>query len=109
MNLMALETLADLTGTDLAAHLPAGTDIVGIRPDGIILGQGDGPKLSGTLELIEPVGGESHLYVRTAGLDAVLVIVAAGRPALVEGDKFDFVLPISAMHPFESETGRRTD
>ena len=109
MNLMALETLADLTGTDLAAHLPAGTDIVGIRPDGIILGQGEGPKLSGTLELIEPVGGESHLYVRTAGLDAVLVIVAAGRPALVEGDKFDFVLPISAMHPFESETGRRTD
>jgi len=109
MNLMALETLADLTGTDLASHLPKGTDIVGIRPDGIILGQSEGPKLSGTLELIEPVGGESHLYVRVAGLDAALVIVAPGRPSLVEGDRFDFVLPISAMHPFESETGRRTD
>jgi hypothetical protein len=32
-----------------------------------------------------------------------------GRPALAEGDVFDFVLPRTALHPFNTATGRRTD
>jgi sn-glycerol 3-phosphate transport system ATP-binding protein len=109
MNLFGIEALSQFTGQNLATMLPAGTDIVGIRPDSIEAGRGEGLSLSGTVELIEPVGGESHLYVRAQGLDQVVIIVVQGRPALNEGDVLDFVLPITGLHPFNKGTGRRTD
>jgi sn-glycerol 3-phosphate transport system ATP-binding protein len=109
MNLCRLDVLSRATGHDLATSLPTGTDIVGIRPDRIEAGRGAGLHLSGVVELIEPVGGESHLYVRVGGLDQVMIIVVQGRPGLSEGEAFDFVLPLDALHPFNTETGRRTD
>jgi sn-glycerol 3-phosphate transport system ATP-binding protein len=109
MNLFMLDALSEVTGTDIAASLPAGTDIVGIRPDSIRAGRGEGLQLSGVVELIEPVGGESHLYIRAKGIAQAVIIVVQGRPALAEGDVFDFVLPRTALHPFNTATGRRTD
>ncbi|MCR6635971.1 sn-glycerol-3-phosphate import ATP-binding protein UgpC [Devosia sp.] len=109
MNLFKLDALSRAAGQDLAASLPAGTDIVGIRPDRIETGSGTGLRLSGAVELIEPVGGESHLYVRVEGLDQVVIIVVEGRSRLSEGEVLDFVLPLDALHPFNTETGRRAD
>src|SRR5215217_1245418 len=108
MNIFTLDALTAATGQSLAETLPANTDTVGIRPDGITL-SGEGLKLSGTVELIEPIGGESHVYVRVAGLDQVVTIVVQGRSALAEGETQAFVLPLAALHPFDAASGLRTD
>jgi len=109
MNLLDATGLAGLAGAAALENLPAGTDIVGIRPDCMALGEGEGIALSGRIELVEPVGGESHLYLRVEGIDAPLVMVLSGRPALAEGAELAFHLPPAALHPFSSATGRRTD
>jgi len=107
MNLLDIEELKALSS--LPDHLPAGTDIVGVRPDAVELraAQPGEIALSGVLELIEPVGGESHLYVRVSGLKREFILVAQGRPNLAEAASVDFVIPVSALHPFSKETGKR--
>ena len=82
-------------------------DIVGIRPDRVVLGTGEGIALSGTVELIEPVGGESHLYVRVEGIEQALILVQQGRASAGEADRIDFVLPAAALHGFNRDSGKR--
>ncbi len=108
MNLLPIAALQAIAGGTMPS-LPAGTDIVGIRPDQVVVGSGEGIALSGTVELIEPVGGESHLYVRVVGLDQTLILVQQGRASVGEADKVDFVLPLAALHGFNKESGLRVD
>jgi sn-glycerol 3-phosphate transport system ATP-binding protein len=108
MNLVPVERLAAAAGTTMPL-LPDGADIVGIRPDAVVLGRGEGIALSGTVELIEPVGGESHLYVRVEGIEQALILVQRGRAQVGEADRVDFVLPVTALHGFNRESGRRVD
>ena len=108
MNLFPVEKLAAATPSAMP-DLPAGTDIVGIRPDSVVTGTGNGIALSGVVELIEPVGGESHLYVRVDGLDQSLIVVQQGRATVGESERVDFVLPVPALHGFDRETGLRVE
>jgi sn-glycerol 3-phosphate transport system ATP-binding protein len=108
MNLLPIAALQAIAGGTMPS-LPTGTDIVGIRPDQVVVGSGEGIALSGTVELIEPVGGESHLYVRVEGLDQTLILVQQGRANVGEADKVDFVLPLAALHGFNKESGLRVD
>lgn len=108
MNLLPIAALQAIAGGTMPS-LPAGTDIVGIRPDQVVVGSGEGIALSGTVELIEPVGGESHLYVRVEGIDQTLILVQQGRASVGEADKVDFVLPLAALHGFNKESGLRVD
>ncbi|MVS98297.1 sn-glycerol-3-phosphate import ATP-binding protein UgpC [Devosia marina] len=108
MNLLPIAALQAIAGGTMP-NLPTGTDIVGIRPDEVVVGSGEGIALSGTVELIEPVGGESHLYVRVEGLDQTLILVQQGRASVGEADKVDFVLPLAALHGFNKESGLRVD
>jgi len=109
MNLLDVTALQSLSANSLRDNLPTGTDIVGIRPDAVIMGTGGAGDiaLSGTVEMVEPVGGESHLYVRVAGLKDAFIIVAHGRSALLEAGNVDFAIPVAALHPFSRETGKR--
>ena len=93
------------------ADLPEGTDIVGIRPDSVKLAKAGPGELgmTGIVELIEPVGGESHLYLRVEGLDYAIIVVAQGRSDAVDGARLDLTLPRANLHPFNSATGRRLD
>ena len=108
MNLIPVEALAKAAASALPA-LPAGTDIVGIRPDRVVLGSGDGITLTGTVELIEPVGGESHLYVRVEGIEQALIVVQQGRASVGEADQVAFVLPLAALHGYNRESGLRVE
>jgi sn-glycerol 3-phosphate transport system ATP-binding protein len=98
--------------TSLGAHglnLPAGTDIVGVRPDQLHLEPRPGTiALPATAELLEPIGGESHLHVRLADNQSVILSVP-GRPTIAEGAAITVHADASALHPFNRETGRRTD
>ena len=108
MNLIPVEALAGAQGFD-QSDLPAGTDIVGVRADQLLIepSHGDGMILDGVIELLEPIGGESHLHVTLA--NQPLILRVPGRPHLVEGAPIKLYAPTSAMHPFSSQTGRRTD
>ncbi|SMQ64343.1 carbohydrate ABC transporter ATP-binding protein, CUT1 family [Devosia lucknowensis] len=108
MNLIPVERLAAIAGTSMP-QLSAGTDIVGIRPDRILLAGDQGIALSGTVELIEPVGGESHFYVRVDGLAQSLILVQQGHASIAESDRIAFVLPHEALHAFDRESGLRVE
>jgi len=108
MNLLPIASLRAVAGGTMP-NLSKGTDIVGIRPDQVVVGAGEGIALSGMVELIEPVGGESHLYVRVEGIDQTLILVQQGRASVGEADRVDFVLPIGALHGFNKESGLRVD
>jgi sn-glycerol 3-phosphate transport system ATP-binding protein len=108
MNLLPVEAIGAVAGKTMP-HLPEDTDIVGIRPDQVVVGAGEGIALSGTVELIEPVGGESHLYVRVEGIEQALILVQQGRSNMGEADRIDFVLPLAALHGFNKQSGLRVE
>ncbi|MBD8065236.1 sn-glycerol-3-phosphate import ATP-binding protein UgpC [Devosia sp. PTR5] len=107
MNLISVEGLAS-AGQSLP--LPRGTDIVGIRPDELTLDAPAGAHvaLPGTVELLEPIGGESHLHVMLGNGQTVILSVP-GRPDIAEGAAVTVHAEHAQMHPFSKETGRRTD
>jgi sn-glycerol 3-phosphate transport system ATP-binding protein len=104
MNLIPTSALGGLTG------MPANTDIVGIRPDALVLAEPTDPHvaMSATVELLEPVGGESHLHVRLATGQSVILSVQ-GRPSIAEASDVTVFAPVRDLHPFNAKTGRRTD
>jgi sn-glycerol 3-phosphate transport system ATP-binding protein len=106
MNLLPVEALPGL-----AEALPAGTDIVGIRPDGFGLSPDPEAALqiSARVELVEPVGSETHLYVSLQGIPAQAVIAVQGRPAHAEGEVLALSARIGDLHPYNKASGRRTD
>ncbi len=110
MNMIAAGYLGGNGGVGALAGLPAGTDLVGIRPDDMVLTPPEGPhlSLSGRLELLEPAGAETHLYLRLAGSDQPVVARLAGRAELTEGQEIMVHAALSKLHPFESASGRRT-
>ncbi|MHA6298301.1 sn-glycerol-3-phosphate import ATP-binding protein UgpC [Devosia sp. CAU 1758] len=108
MNLIDLSSLADKTGL---GALPANTDIVGIRPDALFLTPREGTAFSmqGTVELLEPIGGESHLHVRLDSSGQSVILSVPGRPEIAEGSAVTVHARLADIHPFNSGTGRRTD
>jgi sn-glycerol 3-phosphate transport system ATP-binding protein len=110
MNLIERDYLVGVeNGGEL--NLPAGTDVVGIRPDDLHI---DKPadravRLEATVELLEPVGGESHLHVRLGEGSQVIILRVPGRPEFADSAKISIYARGRDMHPFSRETGKRTD
>jgi sn-glycerol 3-phosphate transport system ATP-binding protein len=110
MNLIALDYLQNHS-PDQEIGLPAGTDLVGIRPDDMVLVAPSEPSitLKTTVELLEPVGGESHLHIRLAGSNQLAIVRVPGRPDFVEASEISVFARIRDLHPYNRESGRRTD
>jgi len=108
---MNLIPLTSMQGDLAAFNLPQGTDIVGIRPDKFTLERPSEPslRLEANVELLEPVGGESHLHVGLKDSGETLVISIPGRPEIADATEIAIYAPASALHPFSAQTGRRTD
>ena len=108
---MNLLPVAALPGVAAAKALPQTTDIVGIRPDSISISRPSEPaiSLSAIAELLEPIGGESHLHVRIEGADVPMILVVPGRPDIAEGARLSVYIRHRDLHPFNSQTGWRTD
>ena len=107
MNLIEIDYLRDKG----ALALPSGTDLVGIRPDTIQLTAPEGPHLvmNATVELYEPIGGESHLHMRLDGSGQLIVAAVPARTAVTEGAKATLYVSMADLHPFNKDSGRRTD
>ncbi|WP_346796606.1 sn-glycerol-3-phosphate import ATP-binding protein UgpC [Halomonas sp. Bachu 37] len=110
MNMVPVEYLHARGANGVLDVLPAGTDIVGIRPDDMHLVAPEEPHLviDSTLELYEAAGADSHLYVNLADSDQPTIIRTAGQPPVAEGETLRFFVTRDALHPFDSQTGRRT-
>jgi sn-glycerol 3-phosphate transport system ATP-binding protein len=91
--------------------LPAGTDLVGVRPDDLLLAAPDGPHLSlaGRVELLEPAGAESHIYVVLDGSGQQIIVRVPGLPEVIEGAPIALHAQRNHLHPFATATGKRTD
>ncbi|MDP1730426.1 MAG: sn-glycerol-3-phosphate ABC transporter ATP-binding protein UgpC [Devosia sp.] len=109
MNFFDLEYLREKAGASLPT-LSDDSDIIGIRPDSIVLADPQEPSipLRGTVELIEPVGGESHLHLRLEGSDQLIIVETPGRPDAAEGTLLTAHLRARALHPFNRQSGLRT-
>jgi sn-glycerol 3-phosphate transport system ATP-binding protein len=110
MNLFDVAHLRDKAGL-AGLSLPPDTDVLGIRPDHFALDEPAEPsiRLNGTVELFEPVGGESHLHLRLENLDQVAVAAVPARTSIPEGASLPIYARIMGIHPFNRSTGRRTD
>ncbi|MBX4999295.1 sn-glycerol-3-phosphate import ATP-binding protein UgpC [Rhizobium lentis] len=110
MNLVPIEALG-AADSGKALDLPDGTDIVGLRPDALLIAKPTEPsvRLNAIVELLEPIGGESHLHVRLGEGQQTVVLTVQGRPDFAETARIEIFARIDQMHPFNSKTGRRTD
>ncbi|TLW97589.1 MULTISPECIES: sn-glycerol-3-phosphate ABC transporter ATP-binding protein UgpC [Rhizobium] len=110
MNLVPIEVLGVADAGDALA-LPDETDIVGLRPDALLISKPAEPsvRLNAIVELLEPIGGESHLHVRLGEGQQTVVLTVQGRPDFAETAGIEIFARIDQIHPFNSKTGRRTD
>lgn len=111
---MNLFSRADLTGPvneNAMKHLPEGTDILGLRPDQLLFEAPDTPhvRLDCKVALYEPAGAESHLYLILDSNGQHVTMRVHGEPPVHEGGDISIYAPASAVHPFNSASGRRTD
>ncbi|MDR5904153.1 sn-glycerol-3-phosphate import ATP-binding protein UgpC [Franzmannia qiaohouensis] len=111
MNMLPVDYLKERGTNGVLDNLPQGTDIVGVRPDDMRMQAPAQPHLvvESTLELLEAAGAESHLYVRLAGSEQPTVIRTSGQPPVAEGETLRFHVIRDALHPFNRDTGQRTD
>jgi sn-glycerol 3-phosphate transport system ATP-binding protein len=92
-------------------NLPDNADLLGIRPDALHLAEPEDPSLAipATLELLEPAGAETHLYVRLDGLPAPVTVRTQTRPDLPEAAPLTLHIRHADFHGFEGGTGLRVD
>ena len=106
---MNLVDLDELGPCNLA--LPRDTDLLGIRPSAINLGDGAAHDLrfDANVELIETVGDENNVHLRIDGSDKRIVASVSTDRRLQEGDRTSCHVRRDGLHPFNRTTGRRTD
>ncbi|ODT66681.1 MAG: sn-glycerol-3-phosphate ABC transporter ATP-binding protein UgpC [Pelagibacterium sp. SCN 63-23] len=110
MNLIPVDAIKNTEGFGQLALTPE-TDMVGIRPDQLFLERPEGAALvlDAHVELLEPIGGESHLHVRLAGSNQAVILSVPGRPDIAEATPVRIYARAQEMHQFNRQSGRRTD
>ncbi len=99
MNVLPLTQLA--AGLQLA-DAPAG-GFIGLRPENVSLQQpGQGSSLQGTVDLVEALGAETLIYVRTDS-GAALVSRQHTRSALRAGDAVGIQIDQASAHLFDAQ------
>jgi multiple sugar transport system ATP-binding protein len=93
--------------------LTAGGDsrkvVIGIRPENILdpsaSARGETARLSGKVEVVEPLGDKAIIHVRVG--DDVLVYQVEPHAMPEMGDKAELVLELDKLHLFDAATERR--
>ena len=80
--------------------------LVGFRPEAVSLGPGvDDGQVPATVDRVDVVGEDAHVYLRVGALPVVARVPASGRPAT--GATVGLTVRWSDVHTFDVATGRR--
>jgi multiple sugar transport system ATP-binding protein len=83
--------------------------IVGIRPENILdpsePARGETARLSGSVEVVEPLGDQANVHVRVG--DDILVYQVEPHAMPDMGEKAELVLELEKLHLFDAATERR--
>ena len=55
------------------------------------------------------IGGETHLHLRLEGSGQLIIAAVPARTVVEEGQKISLFVGTAELHPFNRESGRRTD
>lgn len=86
---------------------------VGVRPEAVRVADGESQNdvqaatLSGHVVLVESLGSDTIVHVGAG--QSSLVVKVPGDAAVVPGDFIRLVIPVDAVHVFDSATGRRIE
>ena len=88
----------------LSHDVPAQAVTAGIRPEHVLLTEGDG--FSGTVEVIEMMGSNTHLHVRFGEEECVIVVPDGDEPVreFTLGERVHFTFHAERIHLFSCET-----
>ena len=88
----------------LSHDVPAQEVTAGIRPEHVLLTEGDG--FSGTVEVIEMMGSNTHLHVRFGEEECVIVVPDGDEPVreFTLGERVHFTFHAERIHLFSCET-----
>ena len=88
----------------LSHDVPAQEVTAGIRPEHVLLTEGDG--FSGTVEVIEMMGSNTHLHVRFGEEECVIVVPDGDEPVreFTLGERVHFTFHAERIHLFSRET-----
>ena len=88
----------------LSHDVPAQEITAGIRPEHVLLTEGDG--FSGTVEVIEMMGSNTHLHVRFGEEECVIVVPDGDEPVreFTLGERVHFTFHAERIHLFSCET-----
>jgi multiple sugar transport system ATP-binding protein len=122
MNLVAARTvfvddaLMIRVGDRLTVPIPAKADtqlregmdvIMGLRTEDFTVDNGDYPdnwKVEGSVEVVEPLGGETHIHMNFQG--TLFIAKAEGRHLFQTGESLRMAMNLNHLHLFDAETGR---
>ncbi|MEJ6396130.1 sn-glycerol-3-phosphate ABC transporter ATP-binding protein UgpC [Gymnodinialimonas sp. 2305UL16-5] len=93
-------TNVPLEGPGLAAGRPV---TLGVRPEDLQSGPGEGGALSGVVTVAEPLGSETLIYVDVGGKE--IVATAPGRTPPAAGDHIALNLSTTGLHLFDEASG----
>jgi multiple sugar transport system ATP-binding protein len=83
--------------------------LAGIRPENILApgeqGRGETARLSGVVDIVEPIGHEAIVHTRIG--DAVLVATFDSHDIPQVGQPLDLVIELDSVHLFDVETEKR--
>ncbi|MGZ8851895.1 MAG: ABC transporter ATP-binding protein, partial [Thermoanaerobaculia bacterium] len=86
-----------------------GKVLVGIRPENVLEGskpgRGETARVSGTVEIVEPIGHEAIVHVRVGTDMLVSAFDSHSMPKM--GDVVELVIELDALHLFDGQTEQR--
>lgn len=93
----------------LPESITGGRLILGIRPEHLHIATNDdlGPKLQGSVKVVEPMGSRTQITVECNGVP--ITVVTNNEVSLKERDEANMSLPLTKMHFFASNTEERID
>ncbi len=78
----------------------------GVRPENFkVVPQGSADSLSGTVEVIEPTGADTQVFVRVG--EQLLTVVQHERVMLKPGDAVGLQADLAKVHIFDADAGKR--
>jgi sn-glycerol 3-phosphate transport system ATP-binding protein len=107
MNVMGREGLDGA----LRMAVPESTGQIGVRPEDLRPGAGADAALAldFTVELVEPVGAEAHVYGRAPGVADEIIVRMASADAPAPGEVVALGAGPNSLHLFDRQSGRRLD